>query len=261
MDSLECRHPHHPQNISPWPRYRYNGFILRQKLSSLKQTSRHWIISLCFPTKKYISLDDPKWNVTWHICAFSTPPPHIFRDSYNDVIKYDFLDSYWHISEKHNSHLRVASSLRGETSNSERHIFSFWEAGISFVQNVGNFLQAYKCHNPEESPIIFHHPKNFKIHIFFLIVRQPLVGLDFLFGDSSITIRHTTLGRTPLDEWSARRKAKFISLQIMFSDTALVICATSLSLNYSVFCTQIVRLCVSASISHYAASMSLNRIK
>jgi len=106
-------------------------------------------------------------------------------------------------------------------------IVSFWEAGIMFVQKVGRFLQAYKYHNPEERPIIFQHPRNFKILIFFLLVRQPLLGLDVLFGDSSITFRHSTLGRTPLDEWSARRRAKFISLRTMLSNIALVICISS----------------------------------
>jgi hypothetical protein len=121
----------------------------------------------------------------------------------------------------------VAHSLTGETSISERYIVSFGEAGIRFVQNVGKFLQAYKYHNPEERPKIFHHPKNFKILIFFLTVREPLMGLNVLFGDSSITFRHTTLGRTPLVELSARRRAKFLSRRTMLSNIALVICASS----------------------------------
>jgi hypothetical protein len=37
----------------------------------------------------------------------------------------------------------------------------------------------------------------------FPIALQPLVGQGLLIF--TITLRHTTLGRTPLDEWSARR--------------------------------------------------------
>jgi hypothetical protein len=40
---------------------------------------------------------------------------------------------------------------------------------------------------------------------FFPITRQPLGGLGrLIFRGFTITLRHTTLGRTPLDEWPAR---------------------------------------------------------
>jgi hypothetical protein len=39
------------------------------------------------------------------------------------------------------------------------------------------------------------------------MARQPLGGLGCLiFWGFTITLRHTTLGRTPLDEWPARRR-------------------------------------------------------
>jgi hypothetical protein len=39
------------------------------------------------------------------------------------------------------------------------------------------------------------------IILFFSMVRQPLGGLDrLIFRGYTITLRHTTLGRTPLDE-------------------------------------------------------------
>jgi hypothetical protein len=43
--------------------------------------------------------------------------------------------------------------------------------------------------------------------------QQPLVGLGLLiFRGFTIThIRHTTLGRTPLDEWSARRRDLYLT--------------------------------------------------
>jgi len=39
------------------------------------------------------------------------------------------------------------------------------------------------------------------------MTQQPLVGQGLLnYQSLTITFRHTTLGRTPLDEWSARRR-------------------------------------------------------
>jgi hypothetical protein len=42
---------------------------------------------------------------------------------------------------------------------------------------------------------------------FFSMAQQPLVGQDLLIFKSSgsHSVRHSTLGRTPLDEWSAQR--------------------------------------------------------
>ena len=46
------------------------------------------------------------------------------------------------------------------------------------------------------------------LYYFFFLPRQPLVDQDLLFIDisQSPSVRHTTLGRTPLDEWSARSR-------------------------------------------------------
>jgi hypothetical protein len=42
---------------------------------------------------------------------------------------------------------------------------------------------------------------------FFPMARQPLEGLGrLIFRGFTITLRHTTLGRTPLDEWPTRRR-------------------------------------------------------
>ena len=41
--------------------------------------------------------------------------------------------------------------------------------------------------------------------MFFFMARQPLVGLGLL-----ITLKHTICGRTPLDEWSTRRRDLFL---------------------------------------------------
>jgi len=44
-------------------------------------------------------------------------------------------------------------------------------------------------------------------HFFFVIVQQPLVGQGLPhYRGFTIILRHTTLGRTPLDEWTARRR-------------------------------------------------------
>jgi hypothetical protein len=45
----------------------------------------------------------------------------------------------------------------------------------------------------------------------FLISRQPTSGPRHCLWSSSITLRHTTLGRTPLDEWSARRRDVYLT--------------------------------------------------
>jgi hypothetical protein len=48
---------------------------------------------------------------------------------------------------------------------------------------------------------------------FFVIVRQPLVGQSLLIVEASwsYSVTHTTLGRTPLDEWSARRRDFYLT--------------------------------------------------
>jgi hypothetical protein len=47
---------------------------------------------------------------------------------------------------------------------------------------------------------------------FFPMARQPLGGLGrLIFRGFTITLRHTTLGSTPLDEWSARRRDLYLT--------------------------------------------------
>jgi hypothetical protein len=44
------------------------------------------------------------------------------------------------------------------------------------------------------------------------MAQQPLVGQGLLiFRDFTITLRHTTLGMTPLDKWSARRRDLYLT--------------------------------------------------
>jgi hypothetical protein len=53
------------------------------------------------------------------------------------------------------------------------------------------------------------------------VAQQPNTGLDRLFVDvsRSHTIRHThTAGRTPLDEWSARRRDLYLTTQTLSRD-------------------------------------------
>ena len=45
----------------------------------------------------------------------------------------------------------------------------------------------------------------------FFITRQPPSGLMSHCWGFKITLRHTTLSRTPLDEWSARRRALYLT--------------------------------------------------
>jgi hypothetical protein len=48
--------------------------------------------------------------------------------------------------------------------------------------------------------------------VFFSMARQPLGGLGRLsFRSFTITFRHTTLGRTPLDEGPARRRVLYLT--------------------------------------------------
>jgi len=44
----------------------------------------------------------------------------------------------------------------------------------------------------------------------FFIVRQPPVGQDLLIIEVSRSHRHTTIGRNPLDKWSARRRDLYL---------------------------------------------------
>jgi len=45
--------------------------------------------------------------------------------------------------------------------------------------------------------------------MFFAMVQQPLVGPHY--RGSMITLRHSTVGRMPLDEWSARRTDLYLT--------------------------------------------------
>jgi hypothetical protein len=54
---------------------------------------------------------------------------------------------------------------------------------------------------------------------FFPMARQPLGGLGrLIFEASRSLLRHTTLGRTPLDEWPARRRYLYLITQTVTTD-------------------------------------------
>jgi len=74
--------------------------------------------------------------------------------------------------------------------------------------------------------MLFHFALNRYLHLskqlknsasqtlqYLFMVQQPLVGQDLLHNRGfMITLRHTTLGRTPLDEWSARRRDLYLTI-------------------------------------------------
>ena len=64
---------------------------------------------------------------------------------------------------------------------------------LEFGRGANNFLP-WKFNNSFCSPVAL----------------GPIPGLGLPLRDFSITLRHTTLGRTPLDEWSARRRDLYL---------------------------------------------------
>ena len=57
----------------------------------------------------------------------------------------------------------------------------------------------------------YSHAHYISVVSFFLRARQPLGGLGrLIFRGLSITLRHTTLGKTPLDELPARRRDLYL---------------------------------------------------
>jgi len=47
---------------------------------------------------------------------------------------------------------------------------------------------------------VLFHAINMEAYIFFTLTQQPLVGQDAHYRGFTATLRHSTLGRTPLDE-------------------------------------------------------------
>jgi hypothetical protein len=52
-------------------------------------------------------------------------------------------------------------------------------------------------------------PLNIKMHIFYAVTEHSGPGPPY-YGGFTITIRHTTLGRTPMDEGPARRRDLYL---------------------------------------------------
>jgi hypothetical protein len=61
--------------------------------------------------------------------------------------------------------------------------------------------------------------KHWTINIFSSVVQQPLVGQGLLIIEASGSHLGTTLGRTPLDEWSARRRDLYLTTHSTQKDT------------------------------------------
>jgi hypothetical protein len=60
--------------------------------------------------------------------------------------------------------------------------------------------------------LYFHNSSITLLICFFRMARQPLGGLGLLiFRGFTMTLRHTTLDRTPLDERSARRRDIYLT--------------------------------------------------
>jgi hypothetical protein len=66
-----------------------------------------------------------------------------------------------------------------------------------------------------DKPLIMTTFSNCKhMYIFFSMSRQPYMGLGLLVSSrfhGHTQLRHTTVGRTPLDEWSARRTDLYLT--------------------------------------------------
>jgi hypothetical protein len=50
------------------------------------------------------------------------------------------------------------------------------------------------------------------------MAQQPLLGQGLIIIEASRSHRHTTLGRTPLEEWSARRRDLYLTTQTLTTD-------------------------------------------
>jgi len=76
-----------------------------------------------------------------------------------------------------------------------------------------NFIRFFKCKNYKR-----RQEKNYFLHSFihvFFIAQEPLVGQGLLFIEASRShsIWHSTFGRTPLVEWSARCRGFYLTRQ------------------------------------------------
>jgi hypothetical protein len=64
--------------------------------------------------------------------------------------------------------------------------------------------------------IIIYNVTTIKLHnyeVYFSVAQQPLVGQGLLTVEASQShsVRHTTFGRIPLDEWLARRRELYLT--------------------------------------------------
>ena len=66
-----------------------------------------------------------------------------------------------------------------------------------------------------ETSLQTHHSRDVKViqftKLFFPMVQQPRVGRGLLIIEASQLLRSTNLGRTPLDEWSARCRDHYLT--------------------------------------------------
>jgi hypothetical protein len=108
-------------------------------------------------------------------------------------------------------------------------ILHFWQLHIA-QKNTHNTLLRFHCNssytNAPQYYVIIHCLSCYTLKVardkydttrryyvfFFSMAQQPLVGQGLLIVKASWSnIRHTTVGRSPLDEWSARRRDLYLT--------------------------------------------------
>jgi hypothetical protein len=81
------------------------------------------------------------------------------------------------------------------------------------IQTFVVFFSGIRHHNYHNNKIAMVKGSLLRLKIirnfFFTMAQQPLIGQGLLI--IMITLRHTTIGRTPLDEWSAGRRELYLT--------------------------------------------------
>ena len=80
--------------------------------------------------------------------------------------------------------------------------------------HVGKWGRSRRVQNNTEIPLLYHKNKMLvKLFFFFTMAQQPVVrqGLLLIEDSPSHSFRSTTVGKTPLDEWSARRTDHYLT--------------------------------------------------
>jgi hypothetical protein len=116
----------------------------------------------------------------------------------------------------------------GECLRSRYGEFTFWIGNLESYKSrsrpFGNINISALPGIEKQSSVIHPISKPYSDYIvcpieyFFSIVQQPLVDQGFFTDQASQShsIRHTTLGRTPLDEWSACSRDLYLTTQTLY---------------------------------------------